>query len=209
MNSVYDELELLVQQKEDLNRRGGILKYDARRKIPKAVKEYDMIVKKYKQVESELQFIEDNYRIDYIKLGDILTNHSGLVYKPRIFRETYRKDDQNYYSGRFVGCYLNKQNEFFDYKAPKIEVSVDEKEYTRLLHSLDATKSLVFSSSEECSFRPLVPEYYISPINFIKMFIYGKYRFDDMITRDFVETVYPILKNELQRTVIEENNLGR
>ncbi len=209
MNSVYDELELLVQQRENLNRRGGILKYDARRKVPEAVKEYDMIVKKYKQVESELQYIEDNYRIDYIKLAYILTKHTGLIYKPRIFRETYVKGGEVYRTGRFVGCYLNKRNKFFEYKSHEIEVSIDETDFNELIKSLEPTKSLLFSSSEECSFRPLVPKWYIEPINFTKLFIYGKYRFDDMITRDFVETVYPMVKNELQRTIIEENNFGK
>ena len=209
MKNLYEEIQFLVDERQRLNDLGGRLKYDYKCKNPKAVSQFKKVSNQYAVVDKTLKDIEDNYIIDYIKLAEILTHYTGIAYKPRIFRETYMKDGLNYYSGRFVGCYLNKKNEFFDYKLPATEVSMGEEDYNKLLNSLDATKSLVFSSSEECSFRPLVPEYYISPINFIKMFIYGKYRFDDIITRDFIETIYPVLKNKLQKTYIAENNFGR
>ena len=124
MQNLYEEIEFLVEERQRLNDLGGRLKYDYKRQIPEAIEQFKKASNKYKQVEQRLKYIEDNCVIDYIKLADIITKHTGLVYKPRIFRETYMKDGVNYYSGRFIGCYLNKLNKFYENYNNKISFLV-------------------------------------------------------------------------------------
>ena len=78
MQNLYDRITNLVKEREELNRRGGILKYDARRGIPEAKEEFDRIVARYKQVEVEIDRIDQDYAIGIEEMGEIISKNMGL-----------------------------------------------------------------------------------------------------------------------------------
>lgn len=204
MQNLYELLTSLVDERAELKRMGGILKYDARRGEPTAKETFDKIVVRYKQVDKQIDTIEDEYAIGINEMGEIISKHTGKHYVPKLFREVYEKDGERYYSYRFIACYINEKHPY--YSNEKYSIAVLEDEFKNLANNLDATGSIMFSNSGVLgNYKPLCPEYAFKGTNFIKKYIYGDLSIDE-ISCDFMEKVEPMLKAELASTNIITND---
>ena len=208
MQNLYERITSLVREREELNRRGGILKYDARRGIPEAKEEFDKIVARYKQVEAEIDRIEQDYAIDIEGMGKIISKNLRKDYVPKIFREVYEKDGGRYYTERFIACYIN-QNHLY-HSNPKYEISVLEDEFKTLMQNLDETNTIMFSNSGELNYRPMFPANAFRGTNFIKIYTSGWCHTYDFC-RTFIEKVEPMLIKELESIKVDsvDENLGQ
>ena len=204
MKNLYETIISLVDEKEELNKQGGTLKYDVRRGDPVAKEKYDKMAIRYKQVEEQLDSIENEYAIGIEEMGKIISKNMGETYIPKIFREVYEKDGERYYTERFIACYINKRHPY--YSNEKYEISVLENEFNgKLLESLDKTNAIMFSHSSELNYRPLVPSWAFQGTNFIRMYTYGRSCALDFC-RGFIAKVEPMLRAELENTNIIAND---
>ena len=203
MQNLYDRITNLVKEREELNRRGGILKYDARRGIPEAKEEFDRIVARYKQVEVEIDRIDQDYAIGIEEMGEIISKNMGETYIPKIFNEVYEKDGERYYTERFMACYINQSHPY--YSSEKYSISVLEDEFKTLMQNLDKTNTIMFSNSGELDYRPMFPANAFRGTNFIKIYTGGWHHTYDF-SNSFIEKVEPMLIKELEHTNIIVND---
>lgn len=208
MQNLYERITSLVREREELNRRGGILKYDARRGIPEAKEEFDKIVARYKQVEDEIDRIEKEHAIGIEEMGEIISENLGETYIPTIFKEVYEKNGERYYTERFIACYINESHPY--YTNENYEISVLQDEFKTLMQNLDKTNSIMFSNSGELNYRPLMPRYAFNGTNFIKIYTRGWHHTYDFC-RTFIDKFEPMLIKELENIKVDsvDENLGQ
>ena len=89
MQNLYQIIKSLVDEKEELNRRCGILKYGARCGIPEAKEEFDKIVERLHVVNDQIDRINREYAIGIKEMGVIISKNMGETYIPKIFKEVY------------------------------------------------------------------------------------------------------------------------
>ena len=206
--NLYERITSLVNEREELKRRGGILKYDAKRGIPEAKEEFDKIVARYKQVEAEIDRIDQDCAIDIEGMGKIISKNMGEIYIPKIFKEVYEKDGGRYYTERFMACYINQSHPY--YSNEKYSISVLEDEFKTLMQNLDKTNTIMFSNSGELNYRPMFPANAFRGTNFIKIYTRGWHHTYDF-SNSFIEKVEPMLINELESIEVAsvDENLGQ
>ena len=122
---------------------------------------------------------------------------------PKIFIKVYQEDGQSYYSHNFIACYINDQNPY--YLRRRYAVGLMEDEFKNLINSLDATQSIVFSTSKVLRYVPFSPQDAFRGTNFIKKYIYGNQSIDE-ISDEFMDKFEPILRIELEKTNIITND---
>ena len=208
MQNLYETITSLVDEKKELNRRGGILKYDARRGIHEAKEEFDKIVARLHVVNDQIDRINREYAIGIEEMGRIISKNMGETYIPKIFKEVYEKDGERYYTERFIACYINQSHPY--YSNEKYEISVLEDEFKSLLQNLDKTNSIMFSNSGELNYRPLAPHYAFIGTNFINKYTYGHNTDFDDFCRKFIKKVEPMLVEELKSTnvIVNDDNFN-
>ena len=157
--------------------------------------------------------LEEQLKIIKSLIGE---NHKISVkedgpYKLKIFRETDVKENHVYYTGRFVACYLNPSNKYYDYaengKSYKNNLGLPTETYTnyaitkenfaKLALSIPTTKSYVIATSSEQTFVPILPPSdYLEVVNFTKLFVYGYV--DSFVSDSFQKTIKPEIKQYLE-----------
>lgn len=195
MKSVYDLLTHLVNERERISDRCNLLKYDAMHGEPEVKAEYDGLVARYKQVEQQISNLEKQYFIGINDMGKIISKYTGKHYVPKIFRELYNKDGQNYYTYSFIACYINDQNPY--YSNENYQICLMEDEYHKLLDGINGkAHTIQFSGSEMFEFEQLFPAGLVEHANFIKNCIYTFPNRE--ISTDFKNRIKPLLIKHLQ-----------
>jgi len=203
MQNLYKTITSLVDEKEELNRRGGILKYDARRGIPEAKEEFDKMGARYKQVEAEIDRIEKEYAINIEDVSNYLFRYTHTKYRPVIFRETKKEVDGIHYTGEFNACYISQANPY--YFRPIKEIAISEDKYDEMLKTLQRTGSICFSRSEDLEFETITPIQYLNRVNFIEIFTRPS-DYDGIISKAFIDYIKPMIKQDLIETNIISND---
>ena len=147
----------------------------------------------------------------------IISKAKGQQYKLKIFRETYTKDGKTYLTHRYIACYLNKSNSYFNYDTdgfelknlwcPKEETYVnyalDTKEFEEFKKSLEETDSYILSNSDELNFKPaLAPSCYLEKINFVKLFTNAWH--NEVATDSFQRISKNWIKQELETIILDD-----
>ena len=109
-NNLYNKISTLVERKHQLKRIGGIIKHDKTKR-----EEFEMYAKEYTQIEDTLDYIIKNCYISPLMVADIISAKEDCPYKLKIFRETDVKDNRVFYTNRFLACYLNPENKYYNY----------------------------------------------------------------------------------------------
>lgn len=206
MKNLYWTIKLLYEEKIQLYRAGGKIKFDKEKR-----EEYILMCKRYEQVCESLKALENKYVITCQDLAKIISKNLKQEYKLKIFQETYEKDGKTYYTNRFIACYLNDTNKFFNYDKDAFilnnwglkqnevyaNYSLTEKEFAELKASLTQTNSYILARSEELNFVPAIPpSCYLEKINFVKNFTRNS--FDDFASFNFQHLTKFWLKQELE-----------
>ena len=210
-NNLYQKLKDLVDRKWELNRIGGCIKHDKAKRA-----EFERILEEYNQTEELIEHIRRNCFISPLKLAEIISQQENEEYKLKIFRELDKNHDgTTSYSGRFIACYLNSQNEFFESnEQPRIYKSLSGNEeyinntllhedFDKFLSSLTGNTNYVISTSNELSFVPtLAPSFYLENINFTNLMVYGM--LDNTIRRKFQTVAEDYVKQYLEQINADE-----
>lgn len=181
---------------------------------------YKKICDRREEIYRTLKAIESKYVITCQDLEKIISKAKRKHYKLKIFRETYTKNGETYLTNRYIACYLNKSNSYYNYDkdgfelknlwCPKEETYVnyalDTKEFVEFKKSLEETDSYILSNSDELTFIPaLAPSCYLEKINFVKTFT--RNRFDDIANRNFQYAIDNWIKQALENVNICENTI--
>ena len=207
MKNLYETIISLVNEKEELKKQGGILKYDVRHGDPVAKEKYDKMAARYKQVEHELEEIENEYAIGIEEMGKIISKNMGETYTPKIFRKVYERDGEHYYTENFIACYINKSHPY--YSNEEYEISVLQGEFADLLEDVEegVHNSIMFSNHGTlCGYRPLVPSWAFQGANFIEMYTCGCNTRISHFSDKFIDYIEPMLRAELESTNIISND---
>ncbi len=209
-NNLYEKLKELIDRKWELNRIGGCIKHDKNKRA-----EFEKILDEYNKTDELIEHIRRNCLISPLKLAEIISKQENDEYKLKIFRELDENYDGTSYTGRFIACYLNSENEFFDSnEQPRIYKSLSSnEEYTnntlssvdfgKLLSSLTGNTNYVISTSNELSFIPtLAPSLYLENINFTNLVVYE--RIDNTIRRQFQTIAENYVKQYLEQIDVDE-----
>ncbi len=203
MRNLYEVITSLVDERDELNRQGGILKYDAKCGEPTAKEAYDKIVARYKQVEAEIDDIEKKYAIGIEDVCNYLFRYNHTKYRPVIFRETEKEVDGIYYTDEFVACYISQANPYYFRPIKEIAISADE--YNKILKTLQRTGSICFSRSEDLDFETTSPAQYLNRVNFIEIFT-RPIDYDGIVSKAFIDYIKPMIKQDLKETNIIAND---
>ena len=199
MQNLYDTIISLVAERDELKIKGGALKYDAMHGDSVARATYDKMCDRFHVVNDCIDRINKKYVIDIDGMGKIISKNLGQTYVPKIFRETYEKNGEHYYTERFVACYIKEDNPY--YKSKGYEISLSEDKFQDLLNSLEPTNSIMFSNSAELDYRPLFPKLAFQATNFVGMYT-GFYCNTNELCRKFSQKVEPMLRSELESVKI-------
>ena len=203
MKNLHETIISLVDEKEELNRQGGILKYDVRHGDPVAKEKYDKMAVRYEQVEHALEEIEKEYAITIEDFPKFLFRFTHTTYRPVIFRETQKELDEVHYTGEFIACYISRSNPY--YSRPTKEIAISTDEYNKLLRTLQRTPSICFSRSEDLEFEATSPAQYLNNVNFIEIFTRPS-DYDEIVSKRFIDYIKPMLRVELENTNIIAND---
>ncbi len=201
MKNLYETIISLVNEKEELKKQGGILKYDVKRGDPVAKEKYEKMAARYTQVEDQLTEIEKQYAIGIEEMGKIISKNMGETYIPKIFKVVDERDGERYYTEIFIACYVNNRNRYYANK--KYEISVSHNEFVDLLEDIEdgILNSIMFSNHGTLgSYRPLVPSYAFQGTNFIEMYTGGHNTRISHFSEKFIDKIEPMLKAELEST---------
>jgi len=209
-NNLYEKLTKLVDRQWELKRLGGIVKHDLAKRD-----EYRRIAEEYNNNDESVYYILKNCYITPLKLADIISEQEKDKYVLKIFRETDENPlGETYYTSRFIICYLNNKNEFFDSNENPIAYhdflseeyinnSLSKENFKKLFYSLTDESLKIVSTHEDISFIPtLSPSFYLDTVNFTDLFVYGKT--NDIISRDFQEKAKEYMKTYLEQIDAEE-----
>lgn len=204
--NLYRSIKTLTDEKNKLYRNAGIIKFDKEKRD-----EYIKMCKRYEQICDMLKEIENKYIITCLDVEKIISKNLKKEYKLKIFRETYEENGNTYYSTRFIACFLNDTNKYFNYdkngftlvnlgkKRDEVYPNYDltEEEFAELKASLTKTDSYTLARSEELNFVPAIPpSCYLEKINFIENFTRNS--FDDFASFNFQHLIKFWLKQEIE-----------
>lgn len=205
-NNLYSKITTLVNRQHDLKRIGGIIKHDkSKRDI------FEKYAKEYTQNDETLDYIIKNCFISPLMIAEIISKKEDTPYVLKIFRETDVKDYKTFYTGRFVACYLNQENKFFNYNSNGVasinlnglptenytNYSLPREEFVELALTLPTTNSYVLATSAEQNFIPtLSPSAYLEGVNFTKLFVYGYV--SDFVSDKFQKSIKPVIQQHLE-----------
>lgn len=208
MQNLYQIIKSLVDEREKLNRRCGILKYDARCGKPEAKEEFDKIVARLHVVNDQIDRINREYAIGIKEMGVIISKNMGGTYIPKIFKEVYEKDGARYYSERFIACYINQKHPYYSHD--DYEISVMEDEFKTLMQNANKNNNIMFSNSGELDYRPFTPHYAFIGTNFISKYTYNYDNSFEYFCRKFIKKVEPMLVEELKSTnvIVNDDNFN-
>ena len=206
VNNLYRKIKQLVARQWELKRIAGIIKHDKDKRA-----EFEKYATEYNQIDRTLDFIKQNCVISPIDVIDIISKKECENYVLKTFREIDEVDDRSFYTGRFISCYLNNKNKFFDYDKNGVSYDADNKyinyaiskdDFKELISSLEKTNSYVVANSEELSFIPAIaPSLYLARINFTKIFIDG---YNDFASYNFQHRIKFELKQYLEEINADE-----
>ena len=218
-NNLYQKIEELIDRQWEIKEELCYSRFDSEKK-----NECEKMKEEYRHNEQVLHSILSEYFISPLKIADIISKQDKKQYVLKIFRET----DQNhvgdtYYTSRFIACYLNDENKFFNYKGEGVtrksltgiktekytNYSLPSDQYEELLNSLSEDNSYILSTSDQLTFIPtLSPSAYLEAVNFIYLFIHGQV--NGIVTRGFQRTIKEYVKNYLEtidaNEVLKENS---
>ena len=209
-NNLYEKLTELVDRQWELKGLAGIIKQDVAKR-----EEYRKIAEEYNKNDETIYYILKNCYITPHKLAEIISEQEKKQYVLKIFRETDENAlGETYYTSRFIICYLNNKNEFFDSNENPIAYqdflseeyinnSLSKENFKQLFYSLTEENSKIVSTHEDISFIPtLSPSFYLDTVNFTDLFVHGKT--NGIISRDFQEKAKKYMKTYLEQINAEE-----
>ncbi len=206
-NNLYRKIRNSVIRQAELKRKAGIIKFDKTKR-----EEFLRYVEEYNELDKVLDYIKKNCVISPIDVIDIISKKEGKEYVLKTFRETDdRGDGKRFYTGRFISCYLNNTNKFFDYNTNGINYdlngdyvsySLTKEQFNELVSSLEKTYSYVVADYREIDFVPAIsPTFYLEKVNFTKIFING---YDDFAGYNFQHRIKFELKQYLEEIDADE-----
>ena len=185
--NLYITIRNTVLRQAELKRKAGIIKFDKTKRA-----EYLKYVNEYKELDKTLDYIMANCVISPITVIDIISKKEGKKYVLKTFRETDSLDGKEFYTGRFISCYLNSANKYFSYdkdgkyypySSDYVNYALSKENFEELKSSLEQTDSYVLARTEELNFIPAIaPTFYLEKVNFTKFFRNGA---DDFASFDF------------------------
>ena len=214
--SLYRKICSLRNTLQEKNNEAAMVMWSDGKKSEK----FKNLIAEKEKIEEELEKISREYPITPLMMSDIITSYMKDDYQLKLFRETANNGEFDYYTERFIVCYLNKSNEFYSYDQggkvfpnlrglpteQYINYPLDTSTYKHLLDTLDGTGSIVLANSDECSFRPcLPPSDYIEGINFTRMLTQRTY-YDSVETDEFIKLAGTMLKYTLDQVMIESEH---
>ncbi len=162
MQNLYERIQSLVKERNDLFRQDNRVKIYAQRVKFTGKTKFENNILKYRQIDQELKRIEKDYAVNIIKMGKIISKNKGETYIPKIFHEY---DGRCYYG--FAGCYVNKNSKY--YTNPSYEIDVSPEEYANIV--CDDKKHILFSyTCPGPSDKPHSPKEFYDSINFIELY---------------------------------------
>ena len=188
----------LKQEKEKVFDQRNMLKYEAMRGNPAS---YNKASDRYDRASQKLEDIERDYAINIQDLANIISQYTGVKYVAKIFRELGEDNGVTHYTHRYIACFVNEDNPYYQCTEGVI---IPTSKYKEMLRDLGKTKSFVFSRSEELCFVPLNPEPYLERVNFIQCITRGYC--DSMINDRFMKRVAPMIKADLENTNVINND---
>lgn len=205
-NNLYKTINNLVERKYELKRIGGYIKHDKTKR-----EEFIHMVEEYNKIDETLDYIIHNCFISPLKVAKIISSNCGILHKLKIFTEVGIHDGKKYSTDRFIACYLNNKNKYFNFDKngvsfgnltgipteKYINYALSKQEFDELVSSLNESNSYILATSSEQSFIPtLFPSAYLEGINFVKLFIYG--RVDDFVSLNFQRKIRNDIKQYLE-----------
>ena len=210
--NLYYTMRRLLEESVKWHRIIGILKFDAEHKA-----EFKQAIKKYNEVEAKLDYIKENCIISPLMVSKIISKREEREYVLKIFRETDMFDSKCCYTGQFLACYLNSDNKYFDYDIDGksfvnlngvkgeqyVNYPLPREQFEELLYSLPSTNSYVLATSEEQTFKPVLPpSSYLEDVNFLEFFTKG--RVDDFVSFNLPHRIKYDLKDYLEEIDSDE-----
>ena len=212
-NNLYQVLKDLVDRQWDIKKVGGYIKHDKEKQD-----EFKKLVEEYHRNDAIIENIKDNYAITPLKLAEIISQSENDEYRLKIFREIVKNSKgEDCYSGRFMACYLNSQNEFFNSNEnPNIHKSLgsdrseqytnntlSHEDFEKLIISLKGNSKYIISNNDELTFvMTLAPSAYLEVTNFTNLIIYG--RVYTIVSDNFQKTAKHYVKQHLEKINAEE-----
>lgn len=208
--NLYQKLKELIDRQRELNRIGGWIKHDKNKKV-----EFEKFVAEYKENDALIEQIRRNCFISPLKLAKIISEQENDEFKLKIFRE--RDEDYesktSYFTGRFIACYLNSKNEFFNSnEGPRTYKSLfGQEEYINNELPCDRFEELIQSFKDNTNFiiltsnqvlPTLAPSSYLENVNFIDLLVYG--RVADIIRQQFQTTAEKYVERYLEQINADE-----
>lgn len=204
--NLYITIRNTVLRQAELKRKAGIIKFDKEKR-----EEYLKYVNEYNELDKNLDYIKENCVISPIIVKDIISKKEGKEYVLKTFRETREENGKTFYTTRFISCYLNNTNKFFEYDTNSISYdkngdyvsySVTKDQFDELVSSLEKTDSYVVADYREINFVPAIsPTFYLEKVNFTKIFING---YDDFASYNFQHRIKFELKQYLEEIDADE-----
>lgn len=209
-SNLYREIKNLTYRYKEIERLGRWIKHDKSK-----ADEYMALYEEYEQIYAALRTIENEFEIDALKMQEIISSYNKLGYHLKVFRETINRDDDVYYTHRFLCCYLDENNPFYNFsdnessrssrydkKDGYVDYAVDTSVFEQIHESIKSGNSIVVASSEECGFVPLLsPVEYLKRVNFIKSLTASFW--DNFINYNFPHLTKYMLKDYLEGIEIE------
>lgn len=217
-NNLYRAIKMLIEKQKELRRKGVYIKHDKSKRD-----EFEALVKEYNEIDEALDVIEKEFFISAKMLEQIISKNNKKDYKLKIFREVVTRDEDVFYSYRFLMCYLDENNPFYNFESngrkniswtgiPEeqyTDFTVDEETFKKIHESLKNpdSESIFLASSEESNFYPCIsPSSYIEGVNFIKE-ITGRSFGESIVSDYFSRIIRDMIKHELEEIKIDDEKI--
>ena len=216
--NLYRAIKSLVERQKEIRRKGVYIRHDKSK-----AEEFKALVKEYNEIDEALVVIEKEFFISAMMLEKIISKNMGKDYKLKIFREVVTRDEDIFYSYRFLMCYLDENNPFYNFdqngrkginltgirEEQYTDYTVDTETFNQIHQSLrdPNSESYFVASSEEANFYPCIsPSSYIEGANFIKDFT-GNWYGNKVISDYFIRIVRDMIKRELEEIKIDDEKI--
>ena len=204
MQNLYERIQNLGMEREDLFRQDNRVKMYSQRVGFTGKTKLDNKIARYRQVKEELIKIEKHHAVNIVKMGKIISKNKGETYIPKIF---HQYEGRCYYG--FAGCYVNKNSRY--YTNPSYEIDVSPEEYANIV--CDKEKYILFSyTCPGPSDEPHSPKEFYDSVNFIELYTreyhqYITYHFSSV----FIQSIKPMIIKELESVEVASvnENLGQ
>lgn len=213
-NNLYIKIRDSVIRQAELKRKAGNIKFDKTKR-----EEFLKYIEEYNKLDKTLDYIKENCVISPIIVKDIISKKEGKEYVLKTFREYDLLDGKEFYTGRFISCYLNSENKYFSYDKDGrcyhsnndyVNYALSKENFEELESSLEETDSYVLARTEELNFIPAIPPtFYLEKVNFTKFFIncadeFASFNFQHIIRFELKQYLEEIDADEFLSAINEE-----